>query len=387
MPDKRNQAIDIARGLAMICVVVAHAGMPGSVLMNRFHMALFFFLSGMTVSERYLASLRSVGQFIWRRIKGLYFPFVAFNAAFYLLYNWLIRLHVLTDNPAFLQAPAFGGGNQYGIVHALSRSEIVERLLLVLRFQGESQLGGALWFLRVLFGISCTWCVLNWLLKSVLKVPDGTRKGANLVLGVLFVMIAYALQCGGVGLPGQFDTVMASYLMYVLGTYVGPRPAPVSGKNAALTVAIALAALMACSVLCSKMGWNCSVNEIGNPYMFLLTSALGITAAYYLAVLLDRARWSAAIALLGRHTLFILLYQFAAFKLVNLLQCRLYDLPLYRVASFPVLESGHGWWLAYSAVGLFVPAAVSVVWSQCKKSTRRLLRAQRGEKKKEQPHE
>jgi fucose 4-O-acetylase-like acetyltransferase len=135
------------------------------------------------------------------------------------------------------------------------------------------------------------------------------------------------------------------------------------------------------------MGWNCSVNEIGNPYMFLVTSALGITAVYYLSMLLGRWQWSKAIALLGRHTLFILLYQFAAFKLVNLLQCRIYDLPLYRVASFPVLESGHGWWIAYSVVGLFLPAAVSVLWSQCKKGGKRLLSPARREKKEETPHE
>lgn len=39
---KRNVTIDVAKGIGIILVVVAHAGMPGSAIVNRFHMAFFF---------------------------------------------------------------------------------------------------------------------------------------------------------------------------------------------------------------------------------------------------------------------------------------------------------------------------------------------------------
>lgn len=107
---KRNVTIDVAKGIGIILVVVAHAGMPGSAIVNRFHMAFFFFLSGLTVSERYLEDIKSVGLFVWKRIKGLYVPFVVFNGLFYLLYNQLIKINILTDNPHFLDHIDVAGG-------------------------------------------------------------------------------------------------------------------------------------------------------------------------------------------------------------------------------------------------------------------------------------
>lgn len=42
----RDRSVDIAKGLGIILMVMGHAGMPHSSIIFRFHMALFFILSG-----------------------------------------------------------------------------------------------------------------------------------------------------------------------------------------------------------------------------------------------------------------------------------------------------------------------------------------------------
>lgn len=268
------------------------------------------------------------------------------------------------------------GGNSYGTVTALSRSEIAAHLVQVLKFQGEGQLGGALWFLRVLFGVACTWVLVNYLLKTLMRVPDGLRMGANLALGAVFVFLAFSLEQQGIAfLYGQYETVMASYLMYVAGAYLHDATFQADRKGEVAIVVSAFVVLELCNRVCFMLGWNCSVNQMGNPYMFLLTSAIGILCFYFMAHLLGQVDCvRRALSWLGRNSLWILLLQFAAFKLVTLIQCLVYAQPLYRVASFPVFINGGGWWAAYSLAGLVLPAALGTLWSHAKYALHAKLR-------------
>lgn len=74
-----------------------------------------------------------------------------------MLTNFLIKINIYTNDERFLNSPLRGGGNLYGLTEALSAGEIGERILNILKFRGESQLGGATWFLAVLFYLSIMW--------------------------------------------------------------------------------------------------------------------------------------------------------------------------------------------------------------------------------------
>lgn len=366
--NKRNPNLDVAKGIGIILVVLAHAGMPYATITNRFHMAFFFFLSGMTVSDKYLDNIKMIGLFLWKRVKGLYIPFVVFNVLFYLFYNQLIKINIITDNPKFLESPAIGGGNAYGIVTSLSSSDIISRLVNVFKFQGEFSLGGALWFLRVLFGVACTWAILNWVLKALMHFSDNLRMKINIAVGITFVMLAFSLEQNGIAfLYGQYETVMASYLMYVMGLYCARIKLETSWINETVIMILAFVLLNLCNNVCYMLSWNCSVNQMGNPYMFLITSTLGTVFGYFLARILVKIKiCMKVLSWFGQNSLYILLFQFTAFKVITLIECYVYNQPLYRVASFPVMESGRGWWVAYSIAGLVIPAIIGTIWNQIK---------------------
>lgn len=74
----RDEKITIAKAIAIILMVVAHAGIPhvGGAFISMFHMPLFFFVSGYCFKDKYLANPK---RFAVNKVKGLYVPFVKWS--------------------------------------------------------------------------------------------------------------------------------------------------------------------------------------------------------------------------------------------------------------------------------------------------------------------
>lgn len=181
----RNRTVDLAKGLGIIMVVLGHSGMPNSSIIFRFHMSLFFILSGWCFNDRHIENLHEFRLFIIKKIKKLYIPFVVFNGLLVLLQNMLIYFNIYTNNPKFLDVPIIGMGNSYGITNTLTFNDGLNLLLKIFAFSGETQLGGATWFIRVLFILTITWGGINLLLK-IAKFGDGNRFVFNIILSIFF---------------------------------------------------------------------------------------------------------------------------------------------------------------------------------------------------------
>ena len=89
---KRIVALDIAKGFAIVCVVLGHIvsrdSVPGAdwyttlkLAVYSFHMPLFMTLSGMALglSWRHRASWRDVGELVGRRVRTLLIPYFVFG--------------------------------------------------------------------------------------------------------------------------------------------------------------------------------------------------------------------------------------------------------------------------------------------------------------------
>jgi fucose 4-O-acetylase-like acetyltransferase len=90
---KRVESLDIAKGFAILCVVIGHVVSRGTVpgaawytelkfAIYSFHMPLFMALSGMALglSWRHKASWTAVGQLVHKRIRTLMIPYFLFGA-------------------------------------------------------------------------------------------------------------------------------------------------------------------------------------------------------------------------------------------------------------------------------------------------------------------
>ena len=139
---KHNNVIDYMKAIAIILMVFRHAEVPKTEIVEIFHMALFFMVSGWCFSDKYTTDIKMVGRFILRKVQGLYIPFVLFNLLNTWTHNFLLRLNLYTGNPDFINNNVYGG-NIYGLFPYKNLSEMVKITKEVLLFSGEYQLGGA----------------------------------------------------------------------------------------------------------------------------------------------------------------------------------------------------------------------------------------------------
>ena len=93
---KRDTVISIAKGIAIILMVIAHAEAPGWLckFIFEFHMPLFFITAGYFFSLKYL---NDEATFVKKRVKGLYWPFVKWSVFFLVIHNWMFDLGVLNE--------------------------------------------------------------------------------------------------------------------------------------------------------------------------------------------------------------------------------------------------------------------------------------------------
>ena len=96
-PKQRDVSLDVAKGLCIILMVMGHAGCTQwfNDFMKMFRMPLFFFISGMLLSERYIDDPK-VG--VLRKLKGYYKPFVKWTIVFVLLHNVFASLYLIDSS-------------------------------------------------------------------------------------------------------------------------------------------------------------------------------------------------------------------------------------------------------------------------------------------------
>ena len=83
---KHSTEISATKGLLIILMVIGHSVAPLELTngIYLFHMPCFFLISGYLFKEKYLNDTK---QFIYKKIKGLYFPFIKWSFIFLLLHN------------------------------------------------------------------------------------------------------------------------------------------------------------------------------------------------------------------------------------------------------------------------------------------------------------
>ncbi len=101
---KRDENIDVLKGLAIICVVLGHCGFPGGAYIYLFHMAVFFMASGYCFDAKKIQSSDNLWEYALKKLRSLWLPYVIFNTLGWIFYNTFIQIGFLTENPEFPDA-------------------------------------------------------------------------------------------------------------------------------------------------------------------------------------------------------------------------------------------------------------------------------------------
>lgn len=168
---KRNQWVDVAKGIAIILMILGHAAIPNSFsrFIYSFHMPLFFIASGMMTNwTKY-----SVKGFTKKKLKTLAAPFFIYSGIVLLLMN------------KFLE-----GGE--------------------IPFSWSGWQGYALWFIPVLF-VSL---ILVRIVKSIQK------QWIRCIISFLLLILGVIFKCNKISLLWSMNVVPYACFMILLGAYL-----------------------------------------------------------------------------------------------------------------------------------------------------------------------
>lgn len=289
MPTERLKNIDIAKGIAILLVIVGHQidyfgfrwqGIYDFVYL--FHVPLFFFISGLFFkkSEGLLACLKQ--KFI-----RLYLPFLFANAFFFA---------IEMGRAAYLGDAYDGSLGWKDLFYALFG------LYPVL-----SMLARPTWFLLILFRVFILYKLFQiiardnvWII-SIVCIALGT-------VGVVFRTDAFMI--------GQTCSALP---FFWLGSFVGTDGVrKCSVLNTPLwTSAAFLVSVSGLVIISNYQRTNMAVNSYGNLPLFITGALIGILAVLCLSNLVQNCRFTSSLfSFIGKHTLSILIWHVFIIKVV-----------------------------------------------------------------------
>lgn len=358
---QRDKRIDLIKGIGIILVVGAHAGVPHSAMISMFHMAIFFIASGYCYKDQHSNSLKELGVFVVKKVKTLYLPFVLWNVFFLAIRDILLWLNIYTNDGAFLDNIP---GNSYGLITHLSKNEFVASLKEIVKFQGEQQLEGASWFLRALFSASIFFAFWDFLLK---KIISKYISEARIISAVAFLMIGNEIGQKNIILRLNLHGIFAIYFLFVLGLYLKQWKILMHRMDWRFNVLLLSFSLMVLRALEGLVSVNLNDSVFSSIQLFVLVSILGWLLLWSMATIISKGRKiTGVIQYIGKHSMSILMMHFVCFKVITYLQVKLYSYPSYALAAFPCLNNTDAWCYAYVIAGVVLPILVNYIFIQLK---------------------
>ncbi len=345
----RETKFTILKAIAIILVVLSHAGVPGWLnhFLFIFHVPAFFLCAGYFFHTKYATDDRT---FVVRRIKGLYWPFVRWSAFFLVFHNLFFHLGLLSETY---------GNADGGVLHPYTWSQFGQHLWsVVTNMSGyDSFLCGTFWFFRALFIASIAFLVLFKLFGKSEKLRENVQRGWAILL-FTSVLLLWKESCGlkitGVS-GGGYRELMGLWFMaagFLLRQY---------DVCAKLTWKVAVPSLL---VFAAFGTWWPSLMEINPDMAHMLRLPLPAIASFlavlYVSTFIDsKSKYlRRALVYIGDRTLYIFAFHLLAFKLASAIKVGVYGLPWEAIGGHPFVhqpDNNAFFVILYLASGVALP--------------------------------
>lgn len=358
---KRDTIISIAKGIAIILMVVAHAEAPGWLceFIFEFHMPLFFITAGYFFSTKYLTD---EATFVKKRIKGLYWPFVKWSVFFLILHNWMFDIGILNE---------VYGNEQGGVLHPWSAHQIQQNLwTIVTAMSGyDAFLCGAFWFFRGLFVASILYLILYKLTdKCLSRLPGLSRFTPYAVCIVMLLLCGWKTWEGlkVVNLvQGGYRDMMGCFFFgvgFIFRQYTeGYRHFIRSHRLTAICLTVAFCAIvyLFSEYLTANMNWRSTFKQF---LSLPVPAILGFLMTYHLSMWIDskEGKLRDFLIYVGDRTLNIFIFHIISYKVVSLIKIWYYGLDIRQIGCHMVIHDYSQqdcFWILYTIAGVGIPLA------------------------------
>lgn len=323
MGPNRNCALDIAKAICIILMVIGHSGCPDYLhrFIYMFHMPCFFFISGYLLNDKYLTNLKTG---LWKKIKGSYYPFIKWSMIFLLLHNVFAYLHI------------------YDASYSLK--EIAIKFVRILTMTGSEQLLGGFWFL-----ISLCWASIATIIFFHFMQKINNLSYINIFLGVILLLTMATLWNHlPIKLPAQFGEQTLLATAFYMSGYIYRKIDLKCNYPHIIELALFIIPIIAAQF--TNLSMDCKNNVV---LLYYVIAICGTIATIQLSRWLSHTRIASLLSYIGDKTLYILIFHFLSFKLVSYVYIEYSHLPLDNLAQFPVLKATNSWmWIVYTFVGI-----------------------------------
>lgn len=327
---ERNKTYDVLKGLLIILVVMGHTQFFGHDFVFLFHMGCFFIISGYFFDFKKVESKKELINYIKRKIKGLYFPFVLYNMVFILCNNLLFSINFTSNY--------------------FSPFTMIKKIALTLFFYGRTELTDSTWFLQSLFFISVVYGFASYLLRN--------RKNKIAILGfvsVLLSMIGFILKQMNFN-TYQIGTICSSFILFYFGHMINYIKLSKFDKEQSKTIlfCFSIGYLLVLNNILGEYVIRVMQNQIYNPFVYISASIFGFIMMYLLANIISKSKkLTLYLSFLGRNTISILCLHITSFKLVTIIEILCSGTEIEKLSIVPVYDNKY--WIILTIVGTVVP--------------------------------
>lgn len=344
---KRNNTIAIAKGIAIILMVIGHAEAP-ELLTNfiyTFHMPLFFIAAGYFFKRKYLDDPWS---FCVKRFKGLYVPFVTWALVFLLLHNPFHYLGILNEQY---------GNWTGGVTHPYSWPAFFQRVTNVFTVMSgyDEFLTGAFWFFRGLLVASLLFLGLYMLIER--RTPIRGNKAVMLICIGALAFTALRIGAGTtINIPNGGMREIWGLFFFGLGYLFAQYEHRIRQH---WSLAFFYFAMLYVAAKLHLHGMN-NKGVMLDVLTLPITGAIGFLLTYYVSGLIEKygGKVRDLLVYVGSNTLYIFIFHIIAFKVVSLLKIWYYGLDFRQIGCHMVIHyANHDdlFWVAYSIAGVALP--------------------------------
>ena len=344
-----HKYITIAKGIGILLVVLGHcANNNVESFLLLFHMPLFFFLSGYVFKDKYLDG--NFSDYIKKKIKSLYIPYLVYEVIFLLLHNFFIDINFYN-----IAEKIYGKD----IFYLNPKTFIIEFVKIVF-CAGREPIGGALWFLVVLFFVSILYYTISYFLKRFVKEEkfENTRL---ITIGLIFIA-GNLLTKMGLNIP-RFNNTLVMLFIYYLGNICKKNEDKIKFNNSYICI------LSCICLLVNNLYGSVSVNTNTylSPDFMVVNCLLGVYIVLYISKKIENLNIGNKMKEIGNYSLGIMALHFFAFKFATILIILIEGREWKILSSFPTIEPVKYYVIIYFIVGIIIPIGIIKFYNFIKK--------------------
>ena len=341
---KRAGYIDIARGIAIILVVVHHAGKLWSPFDNfytLFFMPLFIFISGFVSTENRIKSFKDLLLHLKKRVPKLYFFYLKWELLYLLLTNFFLKIGFYSTEVVYTDKK---------IRPITSFGMLFKKIAEIVFLMGREPFCGAFWFIVSLIFIIFGYSVINFAVNAVFAGRDEHFKQTAVGIAALACFVIGCVMNKTVNIP-RVAPAFTMMICYHFGFLARVYKEKIRFDN----VFVALFSFIALCILGRFGSLGMNHNNFPNGFFFLAASFTGIYFSIFVSKLLEKTFVSGWLEYVGRNTLPIVAMHLLSFKFVLFIQYKMGLIEYKYIAYLCGVDCKNWFFLAYVVSGICLP--------------------------------